>query len=195
MRTFIKEKLRTTNTAQFVIVATVITLLLSTLHTTITSFVILGRHSPELFLANTVIGLIISLIVAPFMTQIIKEATISEQTNQELKLDGNVERTKHDIVQINEATGQMHRFLNELLELSRIGRIVNPPRDVPFSFIVQDALDAVHGRLKARNVRVNLSDGLPIVFVDQIRIMQVIQNLLDNAAKFLGEHPHPSIEI
>ena len=28
-----------------------------------------------------------------------------------------------------------------------------------------------------------------------IQFMQVIQNLLDNAAKFMGEHPHPSIEI
>ena len=93
MHTFIKEKLRTTSTAQFVIIATVITLLLSTLLTTITSFVILGRLSLELLLANTFIGLIISLIVAPFMTQIIKEATISEQANQERKRE-NIERKR-----------------------------------------------------------------------------------------------------
>jgi len=431
MRTFIKNKLITTSSAKLVIIATVITLLLLTILTTIMSFVMLGELSLELLLANTVIGLIILLIVAPFMTQLIKEATLWEQVNKELihentkrkrleeeanqraldlqainelaiecaaaspktnvtkliaeklrditnalgvgitvynpfertlttkyiavsgqvlnaanqligynligmvthvtsqmenhmlagtvetfadlseitfgsvpkkiavaikktigvgsftgmalsyggkligtaiialregqpsphietyktlahlaavsiqrnhlekdreklvtelkaknkeldqftytvshdlkaplitikgflgllekdVLEGNVERTRHDLTRIKEAAEKMHRLLSELLELSRIGRIVNPSQDVPFASIVQDALDAVHGRLKARDISVKITDELPVVSVDQVRIMQVVQNLLDNAAKFMGDEPHPSIEV
>ena len=110
-------------------------------------------------------------------------------------LEGNVERTKRDLTRIKEAAEKMHRLLGELLELSRIGRIINPSQDVPFASIVQDALEAVHGRLKARDVSVKILGELPVVSVDQIRIIQVVQNLLDNAAKFMGDEPHPSIEV
>jgi signal transduction histidine kinase len=33
------------------------------------------------------------------------------------------------------------------------------------------------------------------VFVDRTRIVQVMQNLLDNAAKFMGDQPNPQITI
>jgi len=110
-------------------------------------------------------------------------------------LDGNLERMKKDMVRITEATDKMHRLLNELLELSRIGRIVNPSHEVAFEAIVQDAIKSVHGRLDARGVKVEVGENLPTVFVDQIRVTQVIQNLLDNSAKFMGNQTDPVIML
>ena len=43
-------------------------------------------------------------------------------------LSGNQERLKADIQRISDATDKMQRLLNELLELSRIGRVKNDPR-------------------------------------------------------------------
>jgi len=110
-------------------------------------------------------------------------------------LDGNAERMKKDVSRISEATDKMHILLNELLELSRIGRIVNPSQEVLFESIVQDAIKSVHGRLDARGVKVDIAGDLPIVFVDQARVNQVVQNLLDNAAKFMGDQIDPCIQI
>ena len=110
-------------------------------------------------------------------------------------LNGNIELMKKDISRIAHASDKMHRLLNELLELSRIGRIVNPSLEVPFERIVQDAMASVHGRLGARGVKVNVMGNLPVVFVDQTRVNQVVQNLLDNAAKFMGDQTDPNIEI
>lgn len=110
-------------------------------------------------------------------------------------LGGDVERLQQDIRRITNAANKMQTLLNELLELSRIGRIVNPSRDVPFEHIVQDALATVHGRLASQGVQVIVREDLPVVFVDQTRINQVVQNLLDNSAKFMGEQTLPSIEI
>jgi signal transduction histidine kinase len=89
----------------------------------------------------------------------------------------------------------MERLLNELLELSRIGRIVNPPQSVPFEEIGADALNAVHGRLDANRVTVHIQPNLPTVFGDRQRLFEVLQNLLDNAAKFMGGQAEPLIEI
>lgn len=109
--------------------------------------------------------------------------------------ENNIERTKKDITRINEATEKMHQLLNQLLELSRIGRIVNPSQEIPLETIVQDAVAAVHGRLSAGNIKINIAKDLPIVSIDRMRLTQVVQNLIDNAAKFMGDQSEPLLEI
>ncbi|MGE5642495.1 MAG: PAS domain S-box protein, partial [Byssovorax cruenta] len=52
---------------------------------------------------------------------------------------GNMERLEGDILRITEATEKMNRLLNELLELSRIGRIRNEPTRVSFEKIAREA--------------------------------------------------------
>ncbi|CAG1006369.1 two-component system, OmpR family, aerobic respiration control sensor histidine kinase ArcB [Anaerolineales bacterium] len=108
---------------------------------------------------------------------------------------GNMERLQNDIQRVQEATNRMRRLLNELLELSRIGRVVNPPVVVPFADLAQNALDIVHGQLQERGVRVAVQPNLPNVYGDKQRLVEVLQNLIDNAAKFMGDQKHPQIEI
>jgi signal transduction histidine kinase len=108
---------------------------------------------------------------------------------------GNTEKFKGDLQRINEAAEKMQRLLNELLELSRIGRITNPPSNTPFAKVVEDALLLTRGRLMAGNIRVEVEKELPIVSGDRPRLVEVLQNLIDNAAKFMGDQPEPCIEI
>jgi len=108
---------------------------------------------------------------------------------------GNTERLERDVMRIHEAVRKMQNLLNELLELSRIGRVVNPPEAIPFNDLVQEALTLVHGRLNAGQVTVTVQPNLPVVSVDKPRSIEVLQNLLDNAAKYMGEQSNPQIEI
>ncbi|NJC98648.1 MAG: PAS domain S-box protein [Anaerolineae bacterium] len=108
---------------------------------------------------------------------------------------GDVEKAAKDIQRINEAVIKMERLLSELLELSRIGRIMNPPEEVPFEEIVREALGLVEGRLHEQQVQVTVEAGLPSVYGDRARLVEVVQNLVDNAAKFMGDQPDPMIEI
>jgi signal transduction histidine kinase len=86
-------------------------------------------------------------------------------------------------------------LLNELLELSRIGRIMNPPQEVLFGDIVREAAGLVHGQIEARGVEVRIARNLPPVYGDRARLVEVVQNLLDNAVKFMGEQSKPCVEI
>lgn len=47
----------------------------------------------------------------------------------------------------------------------------------------------------AGNIRVNVEPDLPIVRGDRPRLVEVMQNLIDNAAKFMGDQPAPQIDI
>jgi PAS domain S-box-containing protein len=110
-------------------------------------------------------------------------------------VSGNIERLKKDTQRIYEAVNKMQRLLNELLELSRIGRMMNAPERVLFNDLVNEALEVVQGRLNERNVTVHVQPNLSAVPVDKPRMIEVLQNLLDNAAKYMGAQPNPLIEI
>ncbi|MDH5760446.1 MAG: ATP-binding protein [Gemmatimonadota bacterium] len=110
-------------------------------------------------------------------------------------LAGDEVRVAKDVAMITSATDQMQRLLDELLELSRIGRIVNAEESIDLNELVSDAADLVAGRLEAAGAEVRIAPDLPMVFGDRRRIQEVFQNLLDNAAKFLGDREGPVIEI
>jgi PAS domain S-box-containing protein len=108
---------------------------------------------------------------------------------------GNFERLNIDIQRISDATEKMHRLLSELLDLSRVGRVANQKKEVPFDLIIAEALRRVEGQVKAKQARVRVGSGFPIVFVDTERLIEVIQNLIDNAIKFTSDEKQPDIEI
>ena len=110
-------------------------------------------------------------------------------------LAGDTERVRDDLVRIQEATRRMQRLVDELLELSRIGRRVNPPETLPFDEIAREAAGLVEGRLRMRGVSVEIPPDLPYVHGDRPRLVGVVQNLLDNAAKFMGDEPRPRVEV
>jgi PAS domain S-box-containing protein len=108
---------------------------------------------------------------------------------------GDMDRLQEDMQRIITATDRLQRLLNELLELSRIGRLMNPPENIAFEALAQDAIKLMEGRLRERNVAVSVQADLPVVFGDCQRLLEVIQNLLDNAVKFMGKQVQPLIEI
>jgi signal transduction histidine kinase len=110
-------------------------------------------------------------------------------------LSGNRERLTADIQRISEATDKMQRLLNDLLELSRIGRVKNESTIIPFGEILQEAIGLVEGRLMEHKVTLRIEENLPSVYGDRPRLVEVMQNLLDNAAKFMGDQPESYIDV
>jgi PAS domain S-box-containing protein len=110
-------------------------------------------------------------------------------------LAGNPEKVSGSIKRINNAAHKMQALLNDLLELSRIGRIINPPEDVPFDEIVNEAVDRVHGRLNEINAAIEIATQLPVVSGDRVRLVEVVQNLIENAVKYSTPQTQLHIEI
>ena len=102
---------------------------------------------------------------------------------------------KKDVQRITVAADTMQELLTDVLELSRIGRVISPLENAPFGVIVQEAVNLLSLQLAERGVTVSIAPDLPIVYVDHTRIREVLVNLIENAVKFFGDRPDPLIKI
>src|SRR6266498_933993 len=110
-------------------------------------------------------------------------------------LSGNHEKVKANVDRISSAAKKMDHLLSDLLELSRVGRLINAPENVPFEDIVKEALERVRGRIETNDVHVVVQANLPVIHGDKVRLVEILQNLLDNAAKFSNEKAEARIEV
>jgi signal transduction histidine kinase len=110
-------------------------------------------------------------------------------------LAGNHDRVRKDADRIRSAAESMARLLDELLELSRVGRLISEPQEVPLVELAEQVRALLTGALEKRGVEFVISSELPTVSGDRTRLLQVFQNLVDNAIKFMGEQEAPRIEI
>ena len=100
-----------------------------------------------------------------------------------------------DIQRVRRAARKMDLLLHDLLELSRVGHVLGPLEPVAFEPLVREAIDLVAGRLKEISVTVVVEPDLPTVRGDRVRLLEVMQNLLDNAAKFMGDQNAPQVVV
>jgi PAS domain S-box-containing protein len=110
-------------------------------------------------------------------------------------VSGDMNHFDKDLNRIANAVDKMRNLLNDLLELSRIGRVINPSEEVPFENLIAEALEILHGTWEGTKIKFVMSDSFPRVFVDRARVIEVLQNLISNAIKFMGKQDQPVVEI
>jgi len=108
---------------------------------------------------------------------------------------GRTDRLNEDLKRIVVAADKMSDLLNGLLELSRIGRMVNPPEKVSMAKLATDVIELLAGSIAQRQARVTVQAGLPAAHGDAQRLQEVVQNLVENALKFSTPDRAPEIEI
>lgn len=108
---------------------------------------------------------------------------------------GDTEHVNDDIARIGSAVKKMEALLNELLELSRIGRLVNPPEWASLEETATEASKLVAGHIDKRDATINIAPGMPSVFADKQRLVETLQNLIENAIKYMGDQKNPRVEI
>ncbi len=108
---------------------------------------------------------------------------------------GDAEQMDRDIDQIGAAAEKMGRLLDELLELSRIGRVIQPSESVSLSDLAREAAGLAAGSIAESGAVIEIAADLPVISGDRGRLLEVLQNLIENAVKYLGEQPAPRIEV
>ncbi len=108
---------------------------------------------------------------------------------------GNLARAQSDMKRIEGAANTMTDLLNDLLELSRGGRMMNEPSPLDMNRLVKNTLQQLTGPMAGSHVEIHVQPDLPSAIGDEKRIAEVMQNLIENALKYLGDQAAPRIEI
>ena len=108
---------------------------------------------------------------------------------------GKIERMESDIKRIGRAADKMQALLEDVLELSRIGRMVNPSVAFSMTEAALEAIEGLDGMIRAKGVAVTVEPNMPVVFADLHRIREVMQNLIENGVKYMGNQAEPRIEV
>ena len=105
------------------------------------------------------------------------------------------DRVQRDLQRIEAAADKMDAILSDLLQLARVGRVIRPPEEVDMYQLAQETLQTLDAELRTAGITVILSPDLPVVFGERIRLREVLENLIENAAKFSAGQASPRIEI
>jgi PAS domain S-box-containing protein len=105
------------------------------------------------------------------------------------------EGVRDDLRRVASAADRMNDLLDDLLELSRLGRTSYPPRIVSMEQIVEETLELLEGITQARSARIILDGPLADAWADPARIKTVWQNLIENAVKYSKEDQPLEIRI
>ena len=108
---------------------------------------------------------------------------------------GKVDRLQSDINRIVSAAEKMQQLLDNLLELSRAGRKSGNFERVSLSEMAHEAADMLDAQITERGARIEIDPQMPPARGDRCRLQQVMQNLIENAVKFMGDQEDPIVSV
>ena len=114
--------------------------------------------------------------------------------NNDLQADRR-DKIQSYIERISGAASKMDTLLSGLLKLAKVGHVMHPSEDVDLLPLTQEILKGMEEKLHSRNITIMISPDLPTIHGDRIHLGEVLENLIENAAKYTADQPNPVIEI
>jgi PAS domain S-box-containing protein len=108
---------------------------------------------------------------------------------------GDSERVERDLHFIEKAATRMHQLLDDLLQLSRVGRQKSVPERMSLQELARDACELVAGQIAQNDAQIEVTDVPLWLVAERTRMLEVFQNAIDNAIKFAKPNEPARIEI
>jgi len=81
------------------------------------------------------------------------------------------------------------------LDLARIKYQPSPLENVDMDSVVREVLVLLEKECLARSLQITIAPNLPHLACRRIHVKQIFENLIGNAIKYMGDQPHPQVEI
>lgn len=90
---------------------------------------------------------------------------------------------------------RMGRLIDDLLEYSRMGRGEPRMRPVPLAEIVERVKESLIAEILGKNAEIRVEGDLPVIEAHAETLVQVVQNIVGNALKFVADGVTPRVVI
>lgn len=98
------------------------------------------------------------------------------------------------LARVVKASARMRRLIDDLLSYARVARVRNPYENVSTAKLAAEAVAGLAGVIEERKAIVKVSETLPEIFCDPVKIRQLFQNLVSNAVKY-NDKPVPEVTV
>jgi two-component system sensor histidine kinase KdpD len=131
-------------------------------------------------LRQALMGAVSHDLRTPLATIKVASSTLSNRANILSEKDAH---ELHELIEIE--ADRLTRLVTNLLDMTRIEAGVLEIHQAPVAAgeLVKEATSIIASSLKDRQLRLEISESLPLAFVDHVLITQVLVNLLDNALR------------
>ena len=104
------------------------------------------------------------------------------------------ERGKKYIYFATDGAKRMRQIIMDLLEYSRVGRIDSEREEVDLNELVQEALTLNKKLIAEQKAEINV-ETLPVIHAARGQMLQLFQNLVNNAVKYQKKENKPTVNI
>lgn len=108
---------------------------------------------------------------------------------------GRIEESIDSVNRIERSVTRMRQLIDDLLHLSRIGRVRFELTEVDILEIVRSIADELRPRLEQIGAVLEFEDNLPHVIADAQWMRELLENLVTNAMKYGCDNPRPQIVV
>jgi len=105
------------------------------------------------------------------------------------------EGVTHSIDRMKRAAIRMSTLIDDLLDLSRIGRVTHDPQPIALRSVVKRFEEEQSERLASTGIQIEFDSDLPTIVFDPVRLTQLVDNLLTNAIKYGCPNGNATIHI
>ncbi|CAK8716913.1 MAG: Signal transduction histidine kinase [Candidatus Electronema aureum] len=104
---------------------------------------------------------------------------------RKLASQGKAEQAMGMLDKVVKANERMSQLINDLLELSRVGRIDMDKKQIDLNQLLGDFAHNQSERLKAAKFTLTVEQDLPVIYANESRTLQVFENILSNGLKYV----------
>ncbi len=108
---------------------------------------------------------------------------------------GNMERMKSNLRMISSAAARMEQLTDQLTQFLLVGRPNKDMEVLDFGSLAHEAAGLLLGRIAQNSVDLQIATNLPAVRGNRSLLLQILQNLIENSIKYMGDQLHPKVEI
>lgn len=108
---------------------------------------------------------------------------------------GNSDGAADSVGRIERATRRMSALIDDLLQLSRIGRVEIERQSVALQEVIQDLEQDLSDQFRASGARLHVDGTLPTVSADRAQVVEVFDNLISNALKYGCTKPGGAVRV
>ncbi len=91
---------------------------------------------------------------------------------------------KEQLRLLGSRVARMHNLIEGILQYSRVGHVNEKTAEVNLAKLIPEIIDMV---APPENITVTVENELPVIKCEETRIMQVFQNILSNAVKYMDK--------